>query len=257
MSVIPNFSGYFSKNVRKDVSELYESSAVANFAIALVSLFEPIFLFSVLHYTVTQVLLFMGGVYAVYIILIPFGGKFASRYGYRHSIALSVPFQIYYWFSLLYSVQHPQAIFLAAVMFGIQKSFYWPGFHSVIARYAQVGQMGREFGAAYAITNLSQIGGPLLGGIIAQYGGISAAFFAASLIYCFSIIPLLTAKEVFTPKSYSFRQTLEMYKNFPKRFLAYLGFGEELLVLTIWPIFIYIIVRDYCAHAGQAFRPAH
>jgi hypothetical protein len=27
--------------------------------------------------------------------------------------------------------------------------------------------------------------------------------------------------------------------------LGYFGFGEELLVLTIWPIFIYIIIKNY------------
>jgi MFS family permease len=242
MPLLPN---YFGTGVKKDVSELYRASAVSNFAMSLVSIFEPIFLFSVLHYTVVQVLLFMAVVYAVYIVGIIFGGQIASEYGYRHSIALSVPFQIFYWLALIASIQHPAGAFLAAAMFGVQKSFYWPGFHSVIARYAQNGQMGREFGAAYAINNLSQIGGPLLGGIIGQYVGLPAAFFVAAVIYCFSIIPLLTAKETFSPKNYSYSQTWEMYKNFPKKFLSYLGFGEELLVLTIWPIFIYIIVKNY------------
>jgi MFS family permease len=243
--MIPSFPSYFSKDVRKDVTELYRASAVSNFALALVGLFEPIFLYNVLHYTVPQVLLFTAIVYAVYIVGIPFGGKIASSYGYRHSIALSVPFQIFYWLALLASVQHPAGAYLAAAMYGVQKSFYWPGFHSVIARYAQSGQVGREFSAAYAINSLAQIGGPLLGGIVAQYAGIPTAFFIAAVIYCFSIIPLLNAKEVFTPKNYSFSQTLEMYRNYPKKFFAYLGFGEELLVLTIWPIFIFTVVKDY------------
>src|SRR6185437_13624438 len=159
------FSKYFSAEIKKDVGELYRASAISNFAISLVSLFEPIFLFSILHYTVTQVLWFFAIVYIVYIFTIPIGGKIASTYGYRHSIALSVPFQIFYWLGLIASIQHPYAAYLAAIMYGIQKTFYWPGFHSVLARYAQTGQVGREFGASYAITNLTQIGGPLLGGI--------------------------------------------------------------------------------------------
>ncbi len=162
--------------------------------------------------------MFMSVVYAVYILVIPFGGKFASLYGYRHSIALSVPFQVFYWGVLLASISHPQLAFLAAVIWGLQKSFYWPGFHSVIARYAQSGQVGREFGAAYAITNLSQIGGPLLGGIIAQYLGLPVAFLVASVIYCFSIIPLLTAKEVFTPKVYFLNIPWIFIKNFQRNF---------------------------------------
>lgn len=245
MSYRLNFFSYFSKSVGSDVSELYMATGIGNFAIAIVSLFEPIFLYHVLHYTVVEVLLFMAVLYAVYIVAVPFGGKFASLFGYRHSLALSVPFQIFYWLALLASTSYPPTAFLAAAMFGIQKAFYWPGFHSIIARYAQVGQVGRETGAIYAIINLAQIGGPLLGGIVAQYVGIPAAFLLASIIYCFSVIPLLIAKEVFTPKAYSFKQTLELYKNFPKKFLAYLGFGEELVGLAIWPIFIYIVVKDY------------
>src|ERR1700722_10803329 len=131
------FRNYFNKSVKNDVSELYAATGISNFALAIVSLFEPIFLFSVLHYTIPEVLLFMVIVYAVYIVFIPFGGKFASLYGYRHSIVLSVPFQVFYWLALVASIPHPATAFLAAAMFGIQKTFYWPGFHSVIARYAQ------------------------------------------------------------------------------------------------------------------------
>lgn len=242
-----NFSlpHYFTKNVRKEMGELYASSAISNFALSVITIFEPIFLYSVLHYSIPKVLLFMAAVYAVYILVIPFGGKFASIYGYRHCIALSVPFQIFYWLALLSSIGHPNAAFFAAIIFGLQKSFYWPGFHSVIARYAQTEQVGREFGAAYAINNLAQIGGPLLGGILSQYFGIPAAFLLAAVIYCASAVPLLLAAEIFVPKFYSFKDTLKLYKDFPKKFAGYLGFGEELLVLTVWPIFIYIIVKDY------------
>lgn len=189
--------------------------------------------------------MFMAVVYAVYILIIPFGGKFASVYGYRHCIALGVPFQIFYWLALLASISHPNTAFLAAIIFGLQKSFYWPGFHSVIARFAQTEQVGREFGVAYAINSVAQVGGPLLGGILSQYFGMPAAFLLAAVIYCGSIAPLLMAPEIFVPKAYFFKETLKLYKDFPKKFLGYIGFGEELLVLTIWPIFIYIIVKDY------------
>lgn len=240
-----HFPHYFSKNVRKEMGQLYASSAISNFALSIITLFEPIFLYSVLHFSIPKILMFMAVVYAVYIIVIPFGGKFASIYGYRHCIALSVPFQIFFWLALLISPTYPAAAFLAAVVFGIQKSFYWPGFHSVIARYSQNQQVGREFGMVYAINSIAQIGGPLLGGILSQYLGISAAFLLASIIYCVSIVPLLLAKEIFIPKIYSFKDTLKLYRDYPKKFLGYIGFGEELLVMTIWPIFIFLVVKEY------------
>ncbi len=236
---------YFNKNVRKEMGELYASSAISNFALSVITVFEPIFLFVVLHYSIPKILLFTAVVYGVYILIIPFGGKFASVYGYRHCIAISVPFQIFFWLALLASTSHPNAAFLAAAIYGVQKSFYWPGFHSVIAGYSRTEQVGREFGAAYAINSLAQIGGPLLGGIFSQYYGLPAAFLLASIIYCVSAIPLLMAAEIFIPKYYSFKDTLKLYKDFPKKFIGYLGFGEELLMFTVWPVFIYIIVKDY------------
>lgn len=247
MSNLLNFHlpHYFSKDVRKEMGELYASAAISTFALSIITLFEPIFLFTVLHLSIPAILLFMGLVYALYALLIPLGGKFASSYGYRHSIALSVPLQIFYWLALLASIGHPGAVFLAAPIFALQKSFYWPGFHSVMAYYGHTEQVGREFGMVYAIQNISQIGGPILGGIIAQFFGMPWAFLFAGLIYCVSVVPLLLAAEIFTPRDYSFKQTRDLYKNFPKKFLGYLGFGEELFMLTVWPIFIYIIVTDY------------
>jgi MFS family permease len=114
-----------------------------------------------------------------------------------------------------------------------------------MAYYGQTEQVGREFGAMYALENISLIGGPLIGGIFAQYFGMPSVFLLAAIIYCFSAVPLLLAAEVFVPRDYTFRQTWELYKTFPKKFLGYLGFGDELLVLTVWPIFIYLIATNY------------
>lgn len=239
---IPN---YFTKSVRREIGELYAHSAVANFALSVVLLFEPIFLYNVLHFSVEKILVFMAVVYAVYIVLIPLGGKFASIFGYRHSIAISAPFQIFYWLGLLASITYPNAAFVAAAVYGVQKTFYWPGFHCVMARFSRQEQVGREFGVEYAIIIFMQVLGPLVGGLLSQYFGLPAAFLLASLLYCGSIVPLLTAKEIFVPKVYQYKDTLALYKNFPKKFLGYLGFGEELLVLTIWPVYIFVVIENY------------
>jgi MFS family permease len=145
----------------------------------------------------------------------------------------------------LASTGHPNAAFVAAAVFGIQKTFYWPGFHSVMARYAQTNQMGKAFGTSYAIISLANIAGPMAGGLVAQRFGLPGGFLMAAIVYCCSIFPLLMAQEIFVPKVYRFRDTWELYKTYPKKFLGYMGFGEELLFLTVWPIFIYTVVKDY------------
>lgn len=236
---------YFSKQVRQEIGELYASSAIANLALSITLVFEPIFLYTVLGFTVPQILLFFAATYSVYIVGIPFGGRLASVYGYKHAIAMSVPFQIFYWIGLLVAKENPGLAYVAAIAYGLQKSLYWPGFHALMARYADKGQVGREFSVVYAITLVSHILGPLLGGWMAQHFSLTATFTVAALIYCFSVMPLFTRSEVFIPKVYHFRDTWDLYKTYPKKFLGYVGFGEELLALTIWPVFIYIIVNDF------------
>jgi hypothetical protein len=97
----------------------------------------------------------------------------------------------------------------------------------------------------YAIMNLMQIIGPMIGGFLSAVLGIEAIFIIASLIYFTSAVPVLWSREKFVPKPYRFSETWKLYKKYPLQFLGYFGFGEEMLVLTIWPIFIFTIVANY------------
>lgn len=236
---------YFNSKIKKEIGELYSHSAIANMALSIVMLFEPLFLYVGLGFTIQQVLMFMGLVYFIYIIFIPWGGKVASLYGYKHAIAMSIPFQILYWSMMLAARDNTTIVLVAAVAFGLQKSLYWPGFHALMGRYADRQDMGKEFGVVYAITSICHILGPLFGGILTQNFGFVGAFITASVIYCCSLIPLFREKEVFVAKEYQFAQTVELYKTMPRKFFGYMGFGEELLVLTVWPIFMYIILQNF------------
>nr|MDQ3018937.1 hypothetical protein [bacterium] len=66
---------YFANKIRKEIGHLYASTAIGNLAQSIITLYEPIFLYTVLDFSVIQILLFMASVYALYIVLIPFGGK--------------------------------------------------------------------------------------------------------------------------------------------------------------------------------------
>lgn len=240
-----HFPSYFSKSIREEIGELYVSIAISGLASAMAMLFEPIFLYVVLGFSVPQVLLFMAVTYATYILIIPLGGKVASLYGYKHAVAMAAPFQVLYWMLLLVARDNHPLAYLAAVALAAQKALYWPGFHALMARYTDHEQVGREFGVSNAIVSVVQIIGPFIGGVLSQNLGMTATFVTAALIYCGSVLPLFKSKEVFVPKEYYFKDTLRMYWDYPKKFVGYLGFGEELLVLTVWPIFIYIVVKNF------------
>lgn len=236
---------YFATKVRSEIEHLYASTAIGNLAQAMITLFEPIFLYQVVGLTVVEVLLFMAVVYALYIVLIPIGAKIASRQGYAHAIFYSIPFQILFWLALVGAQYNEWFLYAAPVLFALQKMLFWPGWHATLARFADGQQVAREFSFMYAIMSLMQILGPLIGGFLATFLGSNSIFIVGSIIYACSAIPLLWSAEVFVPKDYSYRDTWNLYKQYPFRFLGYLGFGEELIVLTVWPIFIFLLVKNF------------
>ncbi len=236
---------YFTAKIRKQIEHLYAAVAIGNLAQAIIALFEPIFLYHVVGLTIPEVLLFMAGVYAAYALIIPLGGKIAAKFGYAHSIFFSIPFQIIFWFLILGAANNVSLLIPAAICLAIQKTLYWPALHASLARFSGKKQRGREFSLMYAIMNLMQIIGPMLGGFLSAVLGIESVFIIASIIYFCSTIPVLWSREKFTPKPYKFHDTWELYKKYPLQFFGYFGFGEELLVLTVWPIFIYLIVANY------------
>lgn len=238
---------YFSSKINKKIDELYVSTAISNFAQQVVMVFEPLFLYSVLGLSVPQVLYFFAAVYGAYILLLPFGGYVASRYGYAHAILFNIPFQILFWFFLFSAQDNIVFLYIAPFIFALQKAVYWPAFHASIARFADHGQLGREFSVLKALINLAAITGPVLGGLISERFGVRMLFVIASSLYTLSFIPLFIEQEKFIPKLYHFRETWKLFKTFPNKFLGYMGFGEELLVLTVWPIFIFMEVGNFAA----------
>lgn len=236
---------YFASKVRTQIENLYAATAIGNLAQAMITLFEPIFLYQALHLSIIEVLLFFAVVYALYIVLMPFGAKIATNFGYAHSIFFSIPFQILFWISLIGSQYNFNFIYVAPVLYALQKTFFWPAWHATLAQYANGKQVAREFSVMYALMSVMQILGPMIGGFFAIFLGPSYLFVIGSVIYLCSGIPLLWTLDRKTFQKYKYHDTWDLIKKYPAKFLGYLGFGEELLVLTIWPIFIFLVVKNY------------
>ncbi|MBP9686479.1 MAG: MFS transporter [Candidatus Doudnabacteria bacterium] len=236
---------YFTFRLEQEVKDLYASAGVADVALAAMLIFEPIYMYQALGLSVVHILLFFAAVYFWYILLIPLGGFVTAKLGYRKALVVSVPFQILYWVSLIFAARYPVLLWIAPIFYALEKSFYWPGFHAIVARFANQGQVGREFSALTAIIQCAHILGPLVGGIIAQLAGGQYLLVVACAVYALSVIPLLLHKEQFQERSFSFRSVLRLYKKHPRYSLAYWGFGEELIALTVWPVFIYVAVAGY------------
>lgn len=241
-----NVTHYFSKHPSRGLVELYWSVGIMDFALAAVTLFEPIFLF-VLGYNLSQIMLFYLAVYGLYTLLLPLAGKITGKIGYEHSIFYSQFFLIAFYLSLFAISHYSFLIFIAPIFFAIQKCLYWPAYHADFAVFCQKKQRGREVGGKEMITMIMYVIGPLAGGFILEQSNFGILFLIVSFLFILSVIPLFRIKEIHDTTDFRYQTVFRKIvdKEHRRNFFAYLGFGEELIVLTVWPIFIYTVIKDY------------
>ncbi len=234
---------FLPHQMKREVKELYLSTILMNLGLAMVQMFEPIYLYS-LGYDLQWILLFYGIVYALYLIVIPLGAKFAAWYGNEKSIVVSTIFMVLLYLALFAIPFYPILFYVAAVLYALQKMFYWPAFHADFAQNGKERESAREISALTVATSLLFILGPILAGALIALNGFGLMFAVVSIIFFLSNLPFLAAPEKFTPMSFSYRHSFtELFSAANRRQLfAYMGFAEEFVALVLWPIFISVIV---------------
>jgi len=249
LSFLPS---YLARQAKSEVKELFLNSAILDLAVAMILFFEPIYLFQqgqkrgfTAWEAILGILFFYLAVYFLYFWLMPFGGKFTKRYGFEHSIYLASPLLILFYLCLTLVDRSLYFLVPAAFFYALQKTFYWPGYHCDFADHGKDAEQGREVSNITVIISFVFILGPLIGGTIMHFLGFWALFVIVSILIIISNLPLLLTPERFTPGGFSY---FSAFKRLVKRenfrsLLAYLGFGEELVALVLWPIFMIILLN--------------
>ncbi|MEK7631250.1 MAG: MFS transporter [Patescibacteria group bacterium] len=241
MRLIDHFPHYLHKSLGRPLGALYIFVALQEFALAMMILFEPVFLYRQ-GYSVSRIAFFYVTVYLLYIVLIPFGGKFVGRFGPPRAIALSTLFLVGYYVTLMLTPNLPFMMWVAPIFFALQKTFYWPGFHTDFIRASKSGERGREFSGLYALSSIMYIIGPVIGGLVITSFGYTTLFTIGAVVIFIASLPLL-----FTPvppirETQSYRELFKLpWSHWHRRTtLSYFGFGESLLHVYIWPIYLSI-----------------
>jgi predicted MFS family arabinose efflux permease len=237
---------YFADGMTRELKELFWSTAILDFAISAVGVFEPIYLYT-LGFSVSKIILFFIAVYGLYFLLVPLGGKIARSRGYEHSILFSTPFLILYFVSLFAIPYHPFFIVCAVVSLALQKMLYWPGYHADFARFGKDGARGKEISNLVMWDSLVMIVGPAFGGLVIATVGFKVLFVIAIFLILVSNIPLLLTPEKFQPVPFSYGESMKrlVAQENRRKLFAYMGYGEEHLAGYLWPIFIFLAIGEY------------
>jgi len=242
---------FFPSHMPRKLKEFYVAMTILNFALAAAMLFEPVYLYT-LGFPLWKIMFFYFGVYALYFFTMPLGGKLAKRWGFSHGMVIGSLMLILYLILLIAIPSHPVFFYLSIIALAFQKTFFWPAYHADFAFFSQRGERGRDIGILTIFDSVAFILGPLIGGVIITFFGFPVLFTVMCVVILLSVIPLLLSREEFVPSSFHYHEAfLSLIAKENRQYLiGYLGFGEELIVLTIWPIFIYVAVQNFAETGG-------
>ncbi len=241
-----HFPSYFHRRINRRLGGLYIAVTVLDFALAMVVLFEPVYLYR-LGYTIQHILLYYVVVYGLYYFLVPLGGQVVARVGPARSMAASSIMLIGYYLSLLLVARAGAFFWIAPIFFSLQKTLYWPAYHTDFILNSDPDERGKEFSGLWSLSTMVYIIGPALGGLIIQQSGFNVLFILVMTLIVLSNLPLFIAPTTYhgTLMSYG-RMLIQPFTRFHLRStLAYLSLGEELIMLVVWPVFIALTFTTY------------
>jgi len=235
---------YFSYKPNREVKQIYWFTMLNGLGLSLAYIFEPIYLYHV-GFRLTAIMWFYVQVYCWYCVLIMFGAKFAQKFGLKHTILIGNCFYLLYWTGLFLIGKHPFLFVITPLIFAIQKSFLWPAFDTLASLASNHSERGRQVGIIMVLSDLAFIVGPFFGGLISQNFGFYYLFLAAGVMTILSCIPLFFTKEIKFSDSFQIRKLLKFVLENPRNFFGYFGFAEDLMLMSLWPILMYIILHQF------------
>ncbi|MFC1753847.1 MFS transporter [Thermoproteota archaeon] len=226
----------------RELNELYISMAIRIFALSLINIFVPIYLLQI-GYSLKSVLIF----YAVFNFAHAFSvlpaSKLAAKFGFKHAILFSVPLLIIVYLAL-YSIEtFNWPLYLIAIIFGINNSLFWMGYHVDFCKFSDGKHRGRQVSMAHTVIRVFQVVGPLIGGLMLTLISFQSVFATVCVLLLASTIPLFYSKDIHEPMRCTAR---DVFRNQKLRdWLGFAGYGfESAIGLTIWPIFIFFYILN-------------
>ncbi len=230
----------------KELTRVYVSMALRAFALSLISLFIPLYLYAELGYSFDQTIGFFIFYSVVLAITSPLAATFSARYGVKHTILVSVP--LYMLFVLLLHLLYyfPISLLLLSALAGASVSFYWMGMHLAFHHASHRNHRGEEVGKRSSATVAGSILGPLVGGIIISLAGFKIVFGLVLVILLLSILVLGGSTENHINYNFSVRSILN--RKHWKDSLFFVSRGTHVIAEgVIWPLFVFVILGSYAS----------
>lgn len=226
------------------LSNLFVAEAVKSFALSLVSVFIPIYLYKS-GYSIQFILGIMLIQAVIRACLAPLMAYLVNILGSNLLIAIS--YLMTFAYLLLFAKSHGNSsiVILAAAMWGIANSFYWIAFHVYFSTARTVKRTGKQLSYFDITVQIASALGPFIGGLVAIAYGASTIFVLAAVLVFLGMYPLLSRKTQASRRTQINWRNVHIKRITPD-IISGLGDGMNSIIGTaVWPLLIIIVLKTY------------
>ena len=232
----------------KELSELYYSVFIKSLADSLISVFTPIFFYS-LGYSISRIALFNIIGYISISIFLPLGIYLDHKIGLKKTLSFGTVLSLLYYLGLT-KLRTDLPFELIAVFWGFGIAIYYGAYNIELSQTLKKNSEGRSLSLFQVFSIIAGIIGPIIGSLLINFKSYSFLFVIAGAIYLLSILPLFKSKDYKIDKQVIDLKTLKTVDNRRKAVNYQLLGAIGVISAILWPIFIYRNYRNIVALAA-------
>jgi len=222
---------------------MYWTMAIKSFAISLIGVFVPAFLYN-LGFSLQEIILyFLIRELAELVMVLPTTVSM-QRGGIRRTFAVGCLMTIVNLFLLFLLPDYRNLLFLTAIIEGIAISLFFLPYHYMFSEAVTKKGGGQQLGFMDIIVSIVAALGPLIGGVVADATNLQFVLLMAVSFTVLSLTPLIRKSRPHLVNKISYSMPFRLL--FSRDSVSNMGFGiTEMVATIIWPLFIFLIVKNY------------
>jgi len=224
----------------KEMNEVYLSYGISNFALGLIYIFVPVYLYK-LGYSIPAVMFYFLLLNIGFVSFSYIGAKIVAKLGVKHSMLIATPILIAYLLGLRVIVDYPWLYYILPLVLAFKSVLYNYSFHLNFVQHSDRQTRGKQVSLLQAAALAGSLLSPIAGGFLIKFFGFPMLFIVGSVILMFSVIPLFFTADTY--EKISFNKTSLIKDIFKKEnlplTLSYSGYAiEDWIGFVLWPIFL-------------------
>lgn len=171
-------------------------------------------------------------------------GKTIAKIGHGRAFLISQLVTIVSLILFRVSVAMPMVLFLAAIVDGFERNWFWNGYQTLMAQNSQKKKMGQDLGFVQFLINFMMMVSPAIGGIVIKFFGYESLFLYASLLLLIGMMASLSMRSKSFKNTPSVAEFLAWIRERTFRRLA-ISFGGKYFhdaAIYIWPLYIFLLL---------------